>query len=416
MFKALKSRNFKLFFYGQSVSLIGTWMQKTAVSWIVYRLTGSAILLGVVTFASLIPSLILSPLAGSLLERYNRYRALVLLQSLSMLQAGLLALLFYFQMYNMAVITGLSLFQGVINAFDVTCRQSMMADLVDHRDHLPNAIALNSTMTNFARIAGPALAGILLSTFGEDFCFISNFISYFPVLICLGMINIPVHSASQEQKSILRELHEGFTYVSSKASLARMVLMLAVSSLLVIPFNTLMPVYAKDIFHGTAKTFSWFESAAGLGSILSAVYLASLKPGKDMIRLMLTATCLLGLSVIVLSFTQYLGAALICMVISGVGMMAQTSSINIFIQTHSRPEMRSRVISYYVMAYQGMVPVGSLLAGTAVKIFGVRATVAGMGITALLSVLIFLFFLYRRELAQLLASRRRILMPDTGGN
>src|SRR5476651_580333 len=178
IFRSLKYRNFKLFFYGQSISLIGTWMQKTAVSWLVYRLTGSAVLLGIVSFVSLIPSLILAPYAGSIVDRHNRYRILVITQIVSMLQAGALAFLILFKFYNIPAIIGLSLVQGIINAFDVTCRQSIMVEMVEDKADLPNAIALNSTMTNFARIAGPAVAGIILSTFGEDFCFFGNFLSY----------------------------------------------------------------------------------------------------------------------------------------------------------------------------------------------------------------------------------------------
>lgn len=380
----------------------------------VYRLTGSAFLLGVVTFASLIPSLVLSPLAGSIIERHNRYRMLVLLQTLSMVQAGLLVALVHFEFYNMAVITALSLFQGIINAFDVTCRQSMMGELVDHREDLPNAIALNSTMTNFARIAGPAIAGIVLSAFGEDFCFVSNFISYIPVLFCLSLINMPYQETPRARKSIWRELRAGLGYISSTSDLSKMILMLAVSALLVIPFTTLMPVYAKDVFHGDAKTFSWFESAAGLGSICSAIYMASLRPGKNMIRIMLGATFLLGLSVLLLSFTRFLGAALICMTAGGMGIMAQTSSINIFIQTHSRPEMRSRAISYYVMAYQGMVPLGSLLAGSAVKEFGIQMTVGTMGGISLISVLLFLVVMYRKDFLRLITSKISIHSFNAG--
>jgi len=185
LFRSLKSRNFKLFFYGQSISLIGTWMQKTAVSWLVYQLTGSALLLGVVGFVSLIPSLVLSPYAGSLVDRHDRYRILVITQVVSMLQAGALAGMIFFGYNNILLIIILSLIQGIINAFDVTCRQSLMVEMVNDKEDLPNAIALNSTMTNFARIAGPAVAGIILSTFGTDVCFIGNFLSYIPVLICL---------------------------------------------------------------------------------------------------------------------------------------------------------------------------------------------------------------------------------------
>ncbi|HWJ25004.1 MAG TPA: MFS transporter, partial [Flavisolibacter sp.] len=271
MFRSLRYRNFRLFFSGQSISLIGTWMQKTAVSWLIYRITGSALLLGITGFASLIPSLILSPFAGSFIERHNRYKILVWTQIISMLQAGALAAMIMLKWYYVPGIIILTLIQGIINAFDVTCRQSLMMEMVEHKDDLPNAIALNATMTNFARITGPAVAGIVLSTLGEDVCFFSNFLSYIPVLISLFMMRLRLAPVMRSDKSIWFGLKEGFSYVSGNADLGSVLLMLAVSSLFVMPFNTLIPMFAKDIFNGNAETFSWFESAAGIGAIISAI-------------------------------------------------------------------------------------------------------------------------------------------------
>ncbi|WP_076382568.1 MFS transporter [Filimonas lacunae] len=392
IFRSLRYRNFKLFFYGQSISLIGTWMQKTAVSWLVYRLTGSAVLLGVVGFASLIPSLVLSPLAGSYIERRNRYRVLVTTQVASMLQAGALALLIYFRIYNIPIIVLLSLIQGIINAFDVTCRQSLLMEMVEDKDDLPNAIALNSSMANFARIAGPAGAGIILSTLGEDFCFFSNFLSYVPVLLCLFMMRLQLPPVSSKDTSIWNELQEGFKYVSGDRQLSSMIAMIGISSLFVIPFNTLIPIFAKDLFNGTAKTFSWFESMAGVGSIASAIYLANLKHGKSMISVMTVATVIFGSSLLLLACSSSLPMALLFMGLSGVGMMAQTSAINTYIQTHAAPAMRSRAISYYVMAYQGIIPVGSLLAGYMAQIWGARATVFVEGTIGLTAIAAFVWF------------------------
>ena len=392
MFKALKSRNFKLFFYGQSVSVIGTWLQKTAVSWMVYSVTGSVFLLGLTTFLSMIPSLFLAPLAGSIIGRYDRHKSMILLQSLAMLQAGALALLIYLKIYNINFILILSLIQGIINSFDMTCRQTMMIDIVDNKEDLPNAVALNSTLTNFARIAGPALAGIILHNYGEDICFIGNFLSYIPVLISLLLMKITPHIKATEKLKMYDDFIEGLDYVKKETEMAKMLLMLMCSSLFVISFNTLMPVFAKDIFSGNAQTFSWFESAAGIGSIVSALYLANLKSAENMNKIMIIASFLLGCSIIVLSFSNSLLPALICMGLSGVGMMAQTSSINIYIQTNSSSSMRSRIISYYMMAYQGMIPVGSLLIGYISHSIGTRTTVAVQGVICLISVLIYLFY------------------------
>lgn len=392
MFKALKSRNFKLFFYGQSVSVIGTWLQKTAVSWMVYSITGSVFLLGLATFLSMIPSLFLAPLAGSIIGRYDRHKAMILLQSLAMLQAGALALLIYLKIYNINFILALSLFQGIINAFDMTCRQTMMIDIVDNKEDLPNAVALNSTLNNFARIAGPALAGIILHNYGEDICFIGNFLSYIPVLVSLLMMKITPHIKAVDKFKMLEDFIEGFDYIKKEAEMAKMLLMLTCSSLFVISFNTLMPVFAKDIFSGNAQTFSWFESAAGIGSIISAIYLANLKKSDNMSKIMIAASLLLGFSIIILAYSNSLTIALICMALSGVGMMAQTSSINIYIQTQSVVNMRSRSISYYLMAYQGMIPVGSLIIGYVSHIIGTRNTVAIQGIISIISVIVYVYY------------------------
>jgi MFS family permease len=392
MFKALKSKNFKLFFYGQSVSVIGTWLQKTAVSWMVYSVTGSVFLLGLATFLSMIPSLFLAPLAGSIIGRYDKHRAMIVLQSLAMLQAGALALLIYLKIYNINFILALSLIQGVINSFDMTCRQTMMIDIVNNKEDLPNAVALNSTLNNFARIAGPALAGIILHNYGEDICFIGNFLSYIPVLVSLLMMKITPHIKATDKLKMYDDFIEGLDYVRKETEMAKMLLMLMCSSLFVISFNTLMPVFAKDIFSGNAQTFSWFESAAGIGSILSAIYLANLKKADNMSKIMIAASLLLGFSIIILAYSNSLTVALICMALSGIGMMAQTSSINIYVQTQSTVNMRSRSISYYLMAYQGMIPVGSLIIGYVSHIIGTRNTVAIQGIICILSVIVYVYY------------------------
>ncbi|NIG56368.1 MFS transporter [Chitinophaga sp. Cy-1792] len=402
VFRSLKSRNFRLFFYGQSVSLIGTWMQKTAVCWLVYRLTNSALLLGVVSFAGLIPSLILSPYAGSYIDRHNRYKILVQTQVISMLQALALAVMILFRYYSITGIILLTLVQGIINAFDVTCRQSLMVDMVTQREDLPNAIALNSTMANFARIAGPAMAGILLSAFGEDVCFGLNFISYIPVLISLFMMKLDTPVLKKTDTSIWTELREGFHYISHDKDLSSLLMMLTVSSMFVIPFNTLMPIFAKDVFNGTAKTFSWFESAAGLGSIISAMYMANLKAGKDLVKILVTASLIFSLSLMLLAYSGWLPLALVFMVLSGVGMMAQTSAINTYIQTHAIPAMRARAISYYIMAYQGIIPVGSLLAGVMANVAGPKFTVFAEGIIGVVAVVAFVN--YRRRHAAEISS------------
>jgi MFS family permease len=313
-----------------------------------------------------------------------------------MIQAGALAAIIFFGYNNILFIIALSLVQGVINAFDVTCRQSLMVEMVDDKEDLPNAIALNSTMTNFARIAGPAVAGIILSTFGTDVCFIGNFLSYIPVLICLFMMNLHTPVIARPVKSIWAELQEGFKYVSGDKELSSIIMVLAITSLFVIPFNTLMPMFAKDLFDGNAKTFSWFESAAGLGSIVSAVYLANLKNSNTLTKLIIIAGGILGTSLLFLAYAPQLPAALLFMTFSGIGMMGQTSAINTYIQTHAIPEMRGRAISYYVMAYQGMIPVGSLLIGWLAHLTGPRPAVLIEGLIGLTATAVFVYYRSRQ--------------------
>jgi MFS family permease len=406
-FRSFKYKNFKLFFYGQSISLLGTWIQKTAVVWLVYRLTGSAMLLGIVSFVSLIPSLLLSPYAGSYIDRHDRFKVMKNTQKLAMLQAGLLAALIYFQFYNISVIILLSLLQGIINAFDVTCRQSLMVELVDDKADLPNAIALNSTITNLARVAGPAIAGIILSTLGEDFCFISNFFSFVPVLICLYLMKLNTQPSAHSQKDIWHELKEGLDYVISDKQIVSLIILLTGSSLFVIPFTTLMPIFAKDLFNGTSGTFSLFESAIGLGSLISAVYMARLKTIDKLTQVTVVASVLFGLGVITLAVANHLRLALLGMAISGVGMMAQTSSINTYIQTHAVPAMRARAISYFVMAYMGITPIGSLLIGFLAEHLKPREVVALEGILSL--VIIAAYVVYQKQAKESNSSSKAVL-------
>jgi len=375
---------------------MGTWMQKTAVSWLVYRLTGSAFLLGLVTFANLIPSLVLSPFAGSYIEKHNRFKIMMKSQVISMLQAGTLAIMIYFKYYSIPALIGLSLLQGIINSFDVICRQTLMMDMVGNKEDLPNAIALNSTMTNLARIIGPALAGLVLGTLGEDFCFIGNFLSYIPVLYCLYRMDIRISENTEPVHNVWYELKEGFHYLVHEKELISLILLLSMNSLIVIPFNTLMPIFAKDIFSGTASTFSLFESAIGLGAVISAVYLANLKKYDHIIKIIIIAGFMLGSSVMLLAGSNLIAVSVILLVVAGIGMMAQTSAINTYIQTHAHPSMRSRSISYFIMGYQGLIPVGSLLAGVVAESIGVRLTVVFQGAIGIVAILV--FYLYWKRM------------------
>jgi len=366
-------------------------MQRVAISWLVYRLTGSAFLLGLITFLSLIPSLVLAPYAGSYVDRHNKYKILVITQVILMLQAGALALMIWFKVYDMFWIAALSLVQGLVNAFDVTARQSLMVNLIDDKEDLPNAIALNSSMFNAARLIGPALAGVILSTLGEDICFIINFISFIAVLACMVMMKLKLTEHQKSPENIWVDLKKGYDYLKSSPDLAAMVLTMAASSLLVIPFTTLLPVFAKDIFSGNATTFGWFESAAGFGAFFGAIYMATLKAGQNLQKIVMLSGVLLAVSVVALAISPSLILALVCTSLAALGLMAQNSSINTYLQTHADDTMRGRTMSYYIMAYQGVLPIGSLLMGYLAHLFGTQVVVAFEGIAGLLIVAAFVY-------------------------
>jgi MFS family permease len=391
IFRSLRHYNYRLFFTGQAISLIGTWMQRVAISWLVYRLTGSAFLLGLITFLSLIPSLVLAPYAGSYVDRHNKYKVLVITQIILMLQAGALALMIWLKVYDMFWIAALSLVQGLVNAFDVTARQSLMVNLIDDKEDLPNAIALNSSMFNAARLIGPALAGVILSTLGEDICFIINFISFIAVLGCMVMMKLKITKYQKSAENIWVDLKKGYDYLKSSPDLASMVLMMAASSLLVIPFTTLLPVFAKDIFNGNATTFGWFESAAGLGAFFGAIYMATLKASQNLQKIVMMSGVLLAISVVALAISPSLILALVCTSLAALGLMAQNSSINTYLQTHADDVMRGRTMSYYIMAYQGVLPIGSLLMGYLAHLFGTQVVVAFEGVAGLLIVAAFVY-------------------------
>ncbi|SFO22201.1 Predicted arabinose efflux permease, MFS family [Chitinophaga sp. YR627] len=390
VFRSLKHHNFRLHFIGQAISLIGTWMQRVAISWLVYRITGSALLLGLVTFLSLIPSLVLAPFAGSFIDRHNKFKVVMVTQIALMVQAGILAAMVWLNYYSMIWISVLSLAQGLINAFDTTARQALMVDLVDDKEDLPNAIALNSSAFNAARLVGPALAGIILSSFGEDICFLINFLSFIAVICCLVMMKLALIPASRSDVNIWADLRKGYEYLRESPDLSSLILLLAASSLLVIPYTTLLPVFAKDVFHGDATTFSWFESAAGLGALFGAVFMATLKPGRDLIRLTILSSTVFAVALLGLAVSSSIVLALAATAATGGGLMIQNSAINTYLQTHASSEMRARTLSYYIMSYQGMLPIGSLVIGYLAHYFGVGVVVFAEGIMGILIVIVFM--------------------------
>ena len=397
-FRAFKSRNYRLYFFGQSVSLIGTWMQKTAVSWVVYELTHSKFMLGLTLFASMFPSFLFSFIGGVAADRYNRFRLLLATQIASLVQAVLLTLLIFFRHYNIWEIQGLSVLLGLINAFDVPARQSLVFEMINDKADLPNALALNSSMVNLSRLIGPGIAGLLIEKFGDVFCFGLNAISFIAVIGSLLLMRLPKYEAKPHTKNAFADLKEGFHYLKNTPSINFIIIMLGIMSLLVLPYSTLIPVYAKDIFKGTASTFGVIDSVIGLGAFSGAIFLASLKPGRNLKKILAINTLVFGAGLALFSHEHSYPLALFFSVMAGFGMMSQITISNTLIQTTVSQEMRGRVISFYAMAFFGMQPLGGLIIGAVSQRIGVQNTVLAEGCVALLTGLLHFRFLRKSSL------------------
>ena len=392
-FRAFKSRNYRLFFTGQSISLIGTWMQKTAIPWVIYVETHSSFMLGLTVFATQFPSFLFSLFGGVVSDRYDRYKVLLTTQVLSLVQALLLAILVLLHHYTVWEILVVSILLGVINAFDVPARQALVYDMVDDKNDLSNAIALNSSMVNLAKILGPSLAGLVLAEFGAGICFVINAVSFIAVIISLLFMRFSRPIPHNKSKNVIQEFKEGFTYLKATPSIGLIILFLAIVSLLVLPYNSLFPIYAKDIFQGKASTFGYLSGSVGVGAIIGTIYLASLKPGANLKKILLVSTLIFGIGLILFSHVTIFWLACLFAVITGFGMMAQVTVSNTIIQTTVSPEMRGRVISYFAMAFFGMLPLGALLIGALSARIGAPNTILAEGILAILIFGTFLYFM-----------------------
>lgn len=407
--RALQYRNFRLYMVGQSISLIGTWMQRMAVSWLVYELTHSAFMLGLVAFAGLIPMLILSPYAGAYVDRHSRYKTLLSTQVASMIQAGLLATLVLFKHYDITIIIVLSIILGIINAFDSPSRQSLMIVLVPEKNDLQNAIALNSSMVTLARLVGPAIAGILLSTVGEGICFLINFLSFIAVILSLIAMKLKVPVQQKNKEPIWYNLIEGYKYLKGSPKLRSVILLMALVSLIVSPYSTLFPIYAQEIFKGGVHTFSWLNSISGLGALMGAIYLASLKTIHKLLKIISIAVLLLSINLTLFSFTTELPLALFFVMLAETGMLILISASNTYIQTNVEESMRGRVISYFIMAFLGMQPIGNLIVGSVAHMIGVKHTVLLQGLAGILLIVCFIPFF--RKNSRLAVEREQKIGP-----
>jgi MFS family permease len=375
LLRALRHRNYRLFFGGQSVSLVGTWITRIATSWLVYRITGSALLLGVVGFCGQIPTLLLSPFAGVLVDRLDRHRILVVTQVLSMLQSLALALLALPGIITVGEILFLQVVQGVINAFDTPARQSFIVDMIEDRADLPNAIALNSSMVNGSRIIGPSIGGIVIAAVGEGWCFMLDAISYVAVIASLVAMHVAKKPPRQTTSRVTEELRAGFSYVSRSVPMRSALLLLALVSTMGMPYTVLMPAIASGVLHGGPHTLGFLMTASGLGALAGALYLASRSSVIGLGRAMVLATMAFGVGLIGFSQSRVLWLSLLLLPVVGGGMMVETASTNTILQTIVEEQMRGRVMSFYTMAFLGTAPLGSLLAGVAADRIGAPMTV-----------------------------------------
>jgi len=382
--RALQHRNFRLFFGGQSISVIGTWMTRVATSWLVYRLTNSALLLGTVGFAGQIPTFLLAPIAGVVVDRIDRRKVLVWTQALAMAQSLALAWLTLSNRITIGEVLALSAFQGVINAFDMPGRQSFMVQMVEDRADLSNAIAINSSMVNMARLVGPSLAGLLIAVKNEGWCFLVDGISYTAVIVSLLMMRVPKSQEERARTSMVTQLKEGWTYVAAFVPIRSILLLFALLSLMGWPFMVLMPIFAAKILHGGPHTLGFLMGAVGVGSLASALSLVMRRSVRGLTRVIPVAAVIFGIGLIAFGFSHYLWLSMLMMLVTGFGMMQGLTGSNTIIQTLVDEKMRGRVMSYYTMAFVGMAPFGSLLAGAMAHAIGAPQTVILSGIACIL--------------------------------
>jgi MFS family permease len=388
MGRSLRHRNFQLFFSGQLISLVGTWMQNIAQSWLVYRLTGSSLLLGVVGFAGQIPVFLLAPIGGMAADRWNRHRIIIGTQTTSMILACILSMLTLFHVVRVWEIVVLAASLGAVNAFDIPARQSFLIDMVGRED-LMNAIALNSSMFNGARVIGPAIAGLLVAWIGEGWCFFANAVSYIAVIIGLLLMKLgPMRRVSKEATPI-EHIAEGFRFVSGAAPIMALMLLIGVVSLVAVPYSVLMPIFADRILHGGARGLGILMGASGVGALLGALTLAMRRGVRGLGRWIAFSAIGFGASLVLFSFSKFFLLSVVLLLPVGYFVMLQMSSSNTLIQAMVPDELRGRAMAVYTMMFMGMAPMGSLFAGALADHIGAPWTVAIGGLCAVLGGLIF---------------------------
>ncbi|MFZ0807134.1 MAG: MFS transporter [Candidatus Sulfotelmatobacter sp.] len=372
--RALEHRNYRLFFGGQGISLIGTWMTRVATAWLVYRLTGSPLLLGLVSFASQIPILVLGPFAGVWVDRWNRHRVLVVTQILSMLESFALAVLALAHVITVPEVIVLNLFQGAVNSFDMPARQAFVIEMVENKEDLGNAIALNSSLVNAARLIGPSVAGLIIAAVGEGYCFLIDGFSYVAVIASLLAMVVIARPSERAHQSVLLELREGWSYITGFRPIWSILLLLALISLVGMPYTTLMPIFAGKILHGGAHTLGFLMAATGVGALAGAVTLAARRSVLGLGRVIAMTAAGFGAGLMAFAASTHLWLSLLLLVGTGFCFMQQMASSNTVLQTIVENEKRGRVMSFYAMSFQGVAPFGSLIAGALASRIGAPHT------------------------------------------
>jgi MFS family permease len=389
MLRALAYRNYRLFFGGQVVSLVGTWITTTATNWLVYRLTHSPLLLGVVGFAGQFPAFVLGPFSGIVVDRTNRHRLLVVTQTISMLQSLALAALTLSGRITIEWIVILSIVQGLVNAFDMPGRQAFLLTMIENKEDLGNAIALNSSMVNVARLVGPSIAGLVIAATNEGWCFLIDGASYLAVIVALLRMRIARTAPPPAKQSAVQQFKEGFAYAFGFQPVRSIILLLAVVSLVGVPYSVLMPVFATTVFHGGPYTLGFLMTASGCGALAGALWLAARRSVIGLGRIIPLATAVFGAGLIAFAVTPVLWLALPCLTLAGFGFMVQMASSNTVIQTIVDDEKRGRVMSFYMMAFLGTAPFGSLIAGSLSTRIGAPRTLMVGGVCCIAGALWF---------------------------
>lgn len=389
--RAFRARDYTLFYFGQGISLFGTWTQQVATGWLLFRLTHSEALLGAHVFTSQLPGLLFTPWFGVLADRLDRRTVIFITQLLSMAQALLLAALFFsghIQVWHLFALGGLL---GIINAMDIPFRQSFMLDLVGNRERLTNAIALNSLMFHGARLVGPVLAGVILARSGEGLCFSVNALSYLPVVGALSLLRVRPHLAPPTQVAIVSQLKEGFLEVSRHVPIRTLLILIAVVNLVAMPYVSLLPAFAGKTLSGGASLYGTLVSFSGLGSMVGALVL-TLNPSLHRVPLLLrSGVFVLAAGLMGLSFATAAHWAMPCLVAIGLGMMLCMVSVNTLVQTLSPPAYRGRFQSFLVMANMGMAPLGALGMGALAQVIGVGRCYRVGGLLTLVAAAVFYF-------------------------